>query len=365
MRVARVAVAMAMLILDGPPLSRTVAVAYLLFALAAFPFTRLQRPPLSRLALAVDLIAPFAGHWASGSAGDSLLLFWFFFLAASLVLFHNWWESLAAVVAWCAIAAWRLPEHLVLAVLLGALAVVSTALKHQFEERLHRLSRQSVMSRAEALAAKETERERIANDFHDGPLQSFMSLQMRLEVVRRILQKDHDGGMAELEQFREFWQSQVASLRAFVHTIRGRNEPPLADLGSSLALLAEAFEKESGIEVKYTPRADLHRLDPSSANEILQLIREGLHNIHKHAGATRVELDLADSNGAIEIRIEDNGAGFPFQGAYTLEELDAMGSGPASIRRRVHNLEGAMRLESTQGKGARLRVRIPLESNDG
>lgn len=361
MRIARAAVAAALLLVAASSASQAIAVLYLLLALAAFPVTRLQRPPLSRLALAVDLIVPFAGAWNASAAGGHLLHFWFFFIAASLVLFHDWRETTATSALWWILTALLLRENLTLAVLLGALAIVATALKHRFEQRLHHLSRQSVMSRAEALAAREAERDRIASDFHDGPLQSFMSLQMRLEVARRILEKDHSRGMAELEQFREFWQSQISSLRSFVHTIRGRNEPPPADLGSSLALLAEAFEKESGVAVQYASRADLNRLDPDAANEVLQLVREGLHNIHKHAGASRVEVELTDSNGSLEVRIEDNGRGFPFRGSYTLEELDAMGAGPASIRRRVHNLEGAMRIDSNEGSGARIRIRIPVE----
>ncbi|MEZ5401263.1 MAG: histidine kinase [Bryobacteraceae bacterium] len=361
MRLARVAVAGAMLWTAVSLPDRIAAAVYVAFAIAALAWARLGRPPLVRIALAVDLVAPFAVPWALTRTGAGLALFWFFYVAASLILFHKWRDTAIAAAAWWLLAALRLPEQLTIAVLLGALAVVANGLKHQYDARLFRLSRQSVMSRAEAFSAREAERDRIANEFHDGPLQSFMSLQMRLEVARRMLERDHDQGMSELEQFREFWLSQVTSLRNFVHTIRGRNEPPPADLGHSLALLAEAFEKESGIRVTYRSSADLARLDPDAAGEVLNLVREGLHNIHKHAAATSVEVGLADSNGALELRIEDNGKGFPFQGTFTLEELDAMGAGPVSIRRRVHNLEGAMRIESGEGKGSTLRIRIPVE----
>jgi signal transduction histidine kinase len=361
--IARVVVAGAVLLVARPGPPRIIAAAYLLFSLAAFALPWLQRPPLSRLALAADATTPFAGDWYGDPSGAFLLQLWFFYLAASLVLLHGWRDTIITVTAWWGLAALLLRPDLTVALHLGALAVVATALKYQFEERLQRLSKQSVMSRAEAMSARESERDRIANDFHDGPLQSYMSLQMRLEVARRLLERDHEKGMAELQQLQEFWQAQVADLRNFVNVIRGRNEPAPPDLGVALSYLTEAFEKESGIEVKYEPKADFSRLDGMAAVEILSLVRESLHNIHKHAGATHVELKLIDSNGALEIDIEDDGHGFPFTGTYTLEELDALNRGPAAVRRRVHNLEGAMRLETSPGEGARLRIRIPVEQS--
>ena len=51
-------------------------------------------------------------------------------------------------------------------------------------------------AQAEAKLAREDERQRIASDFHDGPLQSFISLQMRLEIVRKLLERDLKAGVA-------------------------------------------------------------------------------------------------------------------------------------------------------------------------
>ena len=129
--------------------------------------------------------------------------------------------------------------------------------------------------------------------------------------------------------------------------------------GLRLSVLVEAFQKESGVRIAFEGKADLDRVEPAAAGEIRQLVREALHNVHKHAGATEVTLSVRDADGAIEIAIDDNGGGFPFHGSYTLEELDALGKGPVSIRRRVRKLDGAMKLESLEGHGAKLRIRIP------
>ena len=63
---------------------------------------------------------------------------------------------------------------------------------------------------------------------------------------------------------------------------------------------------------------------------------------------------------ALEICVDDNGRGFPFSGAYNLEELELLRLGPASLKRRARSLNSQMILESHPGRGAGLKFRIPL-----
>jgi signal transduction histidine kinase len=62
----------------------------------------------------------------------------------------------------------------------------------------------------------------------------------------------------------------------------------------------------------------------------------------------------------LEISVDDNGRGFNFSGAYSLEELELLRLGPASLKRRARSLNADMTLESRPGRGAGLKVRIPL-----
>src|SRR5689334_20968116 len=57
--------------------------------------------------------------------------------------------------------------------------------------------------------AGENERVRIASDFHDGPLQSFISFQMRLEILRKRLERDFEAGMNELKELQLLAVTQV------------------------------------------------------------------------------------------------------------------------------------------------------------
>src|SRR5262249_33390522 len=94
--------------------------------------------------------------------------------------------------------------------------------------------------------------------------------------------------------------------------------------------------------------------------EVLQMLRESLHNVQKHAGASRVAVAMEKTDRGLEISIDDNGHGFPFAGTYSLEELELLRLGPASLKRRARSLHADLLVESRRGRGGGLKFRIPL-----
>lgn len=90
------------------------------------------------------------------------------------------------------------------------------------------------------------------------------------------------------------------------------------------------------------------------------MLREALHNVRKHAGATRVAVAMDKTDRGLELSVDDNGNGFAFSGTYSLEELELLRLGPASLKRRARALNADLLLESRPGRGAGLKFRIPL-----
>jgi len=246
------------------------------------------------------------------------------------------------------------------AVVGGALGCWLAAARRRREQEAMRVAGQVEETRRGAQRAAEDERQRIASDFHDGPLQNFISLQMRLEVLRKLLSRDLEAGMDELRQLQAVAQSQVRDLRVFLHAMRPL-DVDAADLVVTARRTAEAFQKESGIPVAFIGTAAPVGLSQESTSEVLQMIREALYNVQKHSGATRVAVALEKSEKALEISVEDNGHGFTFAGSYSLEELELLRLGPNSLKRRARTLNADMQLESRPGRGAGLRVRVPLQ----
>ncbi|HVN04474.1 MAG TPA: sensor histidine kinase [Bryobacteraceae bacterium] len=249
---------------------------------------------------------------------------------------------------------WMLRRTTVIA---GMLAYAFALYKRRLDSRMAEIVAESAQIREDASRAQTTERERIASDFHDGPLQSFISLQMRLVILRKILERDLRAGMDELTGLQKLAEQQVKELRAFVRSMR----PPEmgANLYASARRICENFQKESGIPVTFVGGDGPLKLPEETAGEVIQMLRESLHNVLKHASATRVAVSMEHAAKMLEISVDDNGRGFPFSGVYTLDELELLRLGPASLKRRARAVNADMTLESRPGRGAGLKLRVP------
>lgn len=209
------------------------------------------------------------------------------------------------------------------------------------------------------LRAIEGERDRIARDLHDGVLQTLASLDMQLDVLRRLTLKDPERLAAELAQLQQIVKTEGIELREFVGDLK-----PLqiesADLVELLESYIDRFRNETGLVVELL--ADRMNIDlpEKVCREIFQMIREGLNNVKKHAQATHVVIKMKQDERYLHLVIDDNGKGFSFAGTYASEALDSLRLGPISIKEHAHALSGQLTIESTPGHGARLRIDIPV-----
>jgi len=288
----------------------------------------------------------------------------FLYLMTEALEFHGPVETgiIAGICAiFCAVLPYPQIRLLETTVVVAGLLACGLALNRRRHRNLLEATQQK-LEQAERAAAKasEEERQRIALDFHDGPLQSFISLQMRLEVLRKLLDRDSEEGMKDLKQLQSLAQSQVRDLRAFVHSMRPVDVDG-ANLVATARRTAESFQKESGIPVTFLGANAPVGLPQEMTLEVLQMLREALHNVQKHAGATRVAVAMEKTERGLEISVDDNGHGFSFAGTYTLEELELMRLGPASLKRRARSLNADLLLESRPGRGAGIKFRIPLQ----
>jgi signal transduction histidine kinase len=294
--------------------------------------------------------------------GRWLFLFAYFYMLIFSALLHEWWQVCTIVVASVGLFAvfhsvstsvWGWPA----VSLGGALAVVLTLHKRSLQDRISLALKRSVLSRSQAETARESERQRIAADFHDGPLQSFISFQMRLEIIRKLLERDKDAAMRELMQLQELGRAQVTELRAFVRGMQPADVSP-SNLQSAIREAVEHFERDSGISATLVC-GDPSNLEEGAASEFLQIIREALNNVRKHSKASQVSIVIEAGEDGIDMVVEDDGSGFPFSGAYSLDELEILRLGPRSIKRRVRTLGGDLTIQSRPLAGSTVRVRIP------
>lgn len=334
---------------------------YLIYACVALFWRSLEDSGYPTIALVVDFVFFFLAVIGGATYTYWISAVFYAYVLMESVMLHSWWKTVvvaaSAITLMYAVPTLHPAEMLRPALIAaGILGSVSAIQREYLEERLSNTSRQTVLYRYDAEKARESERQRIAADFHDGPLQSFISFQMRLEIIRKLMSRDLSAAMEELVQLQDLCKTQVNELRAFVRSMRPVDVE--GSLSATLRRIVEQFQKDSGIPATFVSAEFLEPAEPEVSLELLQIVREALYNVQKHSSATRVAVSIAKSETALEILVEDNGHGFPFSGRYTLDELELLRLGPMSIKRRVRTLGGDMILDSKPGQGAGLKIRL-------
>jgi signal transduction histidine kinase len=208
--------------------------------------------------------------------------------------------------------------------------------------------------------AVESERGRISRDLHDGTLQTLLSFQIQLDVLRRKLpQVPLEKVAEELDSLREIVKAENEDLRRFVTEMRPVRVES-ADLREMMTGFAQRYRMESGVGLDLFIEEGGLRVPDRICRELFQIYRESLNNIKKHANASHVVVKLGQDEAKVSLVVDDNGHGFSFTGRFTSEELDRLRLGPISIKERTRGMGGALTVESNPGHGARLTVEIPL-----
>ncbi len=207
--------------------------------------------------------------------------------------------------------------------------------------------------------AVDAERSRISRDLHDGILQTLLSLQIQLDVLRRKLPRVAQNVGADLAALRKTLRQESEELRRMVNDLRPLRVES-ADLRELMSGFAERFQNESGMVVDlFLANGDVRAPD-HVCREIFQIYRESLNNVKKHAHASHVVVKLGQDEARVSLVVDDNGLGFSFSGRFSSEELDRLRLGPISIKERTRSVGGTLTVESNPGHGARLTVEIPL-----
>lgn len=210
-----------------------------------------------------------------------------------------------------------------------------------------------LMEKSQALAVLE-ERNRIAMDLHDSFIQTLATLDVRLEVCRRILEKDTGAALEDMRRISQIVKSEYLELRNYLNKLR-HYVPEFSKLEETLAAFIEKFQSDHGLPVEMTLTRSRGPLGETLRGEVLQIVREGLTNVIRHANATKAVLSVDVGEEAVVIRIEDNGRG--------MAAHEDNGSGPTrpwTILRRTQRLSGNLEVDSSPGEGTRISVSIPL-----
>ncbi|MGH9012260.1 MAG: MASE1 domain-containing protein [Acidimicrobiia bacterium] len=231
-----------------------------------------------------------------------------------------------------------------------AASVATTARLSAENERLHRRVRSQladvVASRARIVATTDDERRSLERNLHDGAQQRLIALSYLLGLQAARLPADTDSELrATLTQAQHEITSTLEDLRGLAQIV---HPPLLASLGLGPAVESLADQSTVPVEVE----AYTGRYPPVVEAVAYLVVREALENVARHAGATTARVRVDETDGRLVVEVSDDGIG----GADV-----SRGSGLLDLTDRVSALDGAMRVESSPGRGTCVRAELPTD----
>lgn len=207
---------------------------------------------------------------------------------------------------------------------------------------------------------QEETRKKLARDLHDGPTQSVAAMAMRINLVRRMMAKNPQDAMDELQKIEELALRTTKEIRHMLFTLRPLI---LESQGLNAALQAMAEKMRETFTQNVVINVDegvLENMEMGKQGVIFYIIEEAVNNARKHASAAHIWVRLRPFEKEIALlEIEDDGVGFDV--AAVNKSYDKRGSlGMVNLRERTELVNGLLNIDSAPGKGTCIQVYIPL-----
>jgi signal transduction histidine kinase len=171
-----------------------------------------------------------------------------------------------------------------------------------------------------------------------------------LTAIGAMLQRA-DRKAGDLLEVREIVQTTLDKVRSLSHAL---HPMVLYDVGLESAVDAylPAFEKQTGIEVRYEKTGEGRELDRELAIHLYRVMQEALNNVARHSNSKSAAVRLRFLPEAVILEVEDAGVGF--QGKYT------RGLGLVSMRERAGLVNGTIEFANGQSVGVLVRMTVPV-----
>jgi ligand-binding sensor domain-containing protein/signal transduction histidine kinase len=204
--------------------------------------------------------------------------------------------------------------------------------------------------RMRQVQSTERVRLRIARDLHDEVGSNLGSIALLSQAASR---NDEPASARDFNEITRVARETAEAMRDIVWLI-SPDEDRLERLVLRMRETAGTLLAGTTWRFHAPDHLPVQRLSTEFKRHVLLIFKEALHNVRKHARASRVDVHLELRNGQLELRITDDGVGMD-------PDAQRTGQGLENLRRRAAELGSQLQLESRPSAGTTLRLSVPLK----
>jgi signal transduction histidine kinase len=223
-----------------------------------------------------------------------------------------------------------------------------------------RLYQDLVEEKERMIEVHEEARKKLARDLHDGPTQSVAAMAMRINIARRMLDKNAKGVPEELTKIEDLAHRTTKEIRHMLFTLR----PLILEsqgLGAALKSMADKMRETFNQNVIINIDEQIaSQMELGKQGVIFYIIEEAVNNARKHANASNIWVRLQPfQEGVALLEVEDDGIGFDVEAVN--KAYDKRSSlGMVNLRERAELVNGLLNIQSAVGRGTKVLVYLPL-----
>jgi signal transduction histidine kinase len=232
----------------------------------------------------------------------------------------------------------------------------TTLLMNEFGASLAPLLVTAVHADRAGQLAVEDERQRIAQQLHDTAGQLLFQISMSAKEVQQCADADPQSAVEAARSIETAAAEASSYLREAMHSLLPTQEALTVTMRRDVA----RFSARTGITAEVVTLGSPVHATPEIEAVLVSALREGLHNVAKHAGAGAVLVSLAYQPHQLSLAIEDDGKGLPDNFELNPVPGRETGLGIPGLLQRVIGAGGALRLNRNDDGGTSLRISLPL-----
>lgn len=206
------------------------------------------------------------------------------------------------------------------------------------------------LSREVQNLATELERTRIAREIHDSLGHTLTSLNIQLDIARKLHQRNPEKSTDALELAKQLASQSLTDVRMALQSIRDTSDFNFKNAVDTLVADVKQHKNEMEVQVNI----NVEEIPSSVGFQLFRVIQECLTNVMKHANASEVKIQLEKKDENLQLNVSDNGRGMPIETTHT-------GFGIRGMQERIESMNGVVAISAQPNKGTSINVSVPVK----